>query len=82
MIASILDTRTLFETIATVSGSIALWASMRAQVMRTNNLPDVDPVDEVVTSDPLDDLTARLRRPVRWTLANPLRALGRVTGRR
>jgi len=29
--------------------------------------------------DPLDDLTRRLRHPVRWTLAHPFRALRRVT---
>ena len=66
MIVTLLDTRALFEAIASVSGAIALWASSRAA--REN--------------DPVHELTARLRRPARWTLAHPLRALRRLTGGR
>lgn len=66
MIAVVLDTRPVFEAIASVSSAIAVWASARAR-----HYPESD-------SEPLDDITERLRHPVRWSVAHPLRAFGRI----
>jgi hypothetical protein len=45
-----------FEVLASVAGSIALWASHRAQ------------------RDPVDDLIAQVRHPLRFACKHPLRA--------
>jgi hypothetical protein len=64
---AILDTRPAWEALASAATAIALWASTHASAT---------PID------PVDDISARLRRPLRWPLANPLRAFRRALGRR
>ena len=56
-----------WETVATLASGIAAYASQRAAK------PPVEP---------LDDLTERLRRPVRWSLKHPLLATRRAMRRR
>ena len=52
----------IYDVIASAATAIALWAQHR----------------KAAALDPIDDLTERLRHPVRWTIKHPLRALDRA----
>lgn len=52
----------VYDWIARVSSAVTLWATVRARKA------DVDP---------LEDLTFRLRHPVRWAVKHPIEAVER-----
>ena len=60
-------TAQFWHAVASCASVVALWAQARAQVR---------------TLDPVDDLTERVRHPVRWTMRHPVVAASRKLDRR
>lgn len=62
LVTGVIDAK-LFAWLAQFATGIALWAALKAQT--------------ALQDDPLEDLTERLRHPIRWRLSHPIRAMRR-----
>lgn len=61
LVAGLFEGRTLFTLIASMAGAIAVWAQTHQKAPQ----------------DPVEELTERLRHPVRYAVKHPFRAIVR-----